>query len=217
MQHIQYDNAEKAGYEFEKGRQRAQVEQAIKQASQTATVKYWLQLQNQKNTMVWWVLGWIFFFPIPLTILLVRNNTMNPKVKYGIIAGMWIILLLIGLVRNSTNDNAIDQTAVQSNNTTMIEEITDKNDNVGTSETNTTVYEITTEATSEESVSSNPFENLDNSIDAYNSASDLIIVSQEEIDIHDKSGGYYRTEFRLNYYDEAIAYHVFIMKVLVQI
>lgn len=43
MQHIQNDNAEKAGYEFEKGRQRAQVEQAIKQASQTATVKYWQQ------------------------------------------------------------------------------------------------------------------------------------------------------------------------------
>ena len=205
VQHIQYDNAKKAGYEFEKGRQRAQAEQANRQVSQTATVKYWQQPQQQKknNTMVWWVLGWIFFFPIPLTILLVRNKTMNPKVKYGIIAGMWIILLLIGLVRNASNNTTANQTAVQSENSTTIEETTDSKDNVETSETN-----ITDKDTSEESISSNPFEDLDAFIDAYNSASEIKISSQEEIDIHDKSGGYYRTEFRLNHYDGAIAYHI---------
>lgn len=53
--------------------------------------------------------SWLFFFfPIPLTILLVRDKTMNPKVKYGIIAGMWIILLILGLVRN-TNDSTNNQ------------------------------------------------------------------------------------------------------------
>ena len=40
-----------------------------------------------KKRRTWlWVLGWIFCFPIPLTILMLRNKTMNPKVKYGIIA-----------------------------------------------------------------------------------------------------------------------------------
>lgn len=27
---------------------------------------------KKKNNMVWWVLGWIFFFPIPLGILIYR-------------------------------------------------------------------------------------------------------------------------------------------------
>jgi|GEM_PF-2231191 len=120
VQHIQYDNAEEAGYRFEKGRQKAQAEQARQQVYQTSTINYRPQPQNQKknNNMVWWVLGWIFFFPIPLTILLVRNKTMNPKVKYGIIAGMWIILLLIGMIRNAGNKNATNQTTTQSDNTT---------------------------------------------------------------------------------------------------
>ncbi len=120
VQHIQYDNAEEAGYRFEKGRQKAQEEQARQQVYQTSTINYRSQPQNQKknNNMVWWVLGWIFFFPIPLTILLVRNKTMNPKVKYGIIAGMWIILLLIGMIRNAGNKNATNQTTIQSDNTT---------------------------------------------------------------------------------------------------
>ena len=206
VQHVQYDNAENAGYEFEKGRQRAQAEQSRNNVSQTATVKYWQQPQQQKksNNMVWWVLGWIFFFPIPLTILLVRNKTMNPKVKYGIIAGMWIIILLIGIAGNAGNNN----TSVDSNTTEQV-----ASDEVTTElSTESTSGELTdnssTEATSGESVSSNPFEDLDTFIDEYNSVSEIKINSHEEIDIHDKSGGYYRTEFRLNHYDGAIAYHI---------
>ena len=44
-----------------------------------------------------WVLGWIFMFPVPLTILLVRNKTMKPGLKYTLIALAWIVYLLIGI------------------------------------------------------------------------------------------------------------------------
>lgn len=40
-----------------------------------------------KKRRTWlWVLGWIFVFPVPLAILLLRKKDMNPILKYGIIA-----------------------------------------------------------------------------------------------------------------------------------
>lgn len=107
VQHIQYDNAEKTGYEFEKGRQRAQAERR-QQPVQTNPGKYWeqphLKAQKKKSNIWLWVLGWIFFFPVPLTILLDRNKSLPPKVKYGIIAGVWIFVGIIGLAGGSGNN-----------------------------------------------------------------------------------------------------------------
>lgn len=53
-----------------------------------------------KNTWLW-VLGWIFIFPLPLTILLLRNKEMKPLVKYGIIIVAWLIYFAIGLSPDS--------------------------------------------------------------------------------------------------------------------
>lgn len=43
-----------------------------------------------------WALGWIFIFPVPLTILMARNRKLNKWVKAGIIAAAWIVYLAIG-------------------------------------------------------------------------------------------------------------------------
>lgn len=52
-----------------------------------------------KKRKTWlWVLGWLFIFPVPLTILMLRKKDMEPKRKYGIIAAGWIVYLLIGLI-----------------------------------------------------------------------------------------------------------------------
>lgn len=53
--------------------------------------------QTKKRKTWLWVLGWIFIFPVPLTILMVRNKSMKPVLKYGIIAVGWIVYLLIAL------------------------------------------------------------------------------------------------------------------------
>lgn len=54
--------------------------------------------QPAKKRKTWlWVLGWIFFFPIPLTILIWKNEKLDKKLRYGIIAAMWAIFLLIGI------------------------------------------------------------------------------------------------------------------------
>lgn len=96
VQHLQIDNAESAGYAFEKGRQRAQNE---------ANPHRYYTVQSQpapkKNKKILlWVLGWIFIFPIPLTIIISRNKKLKIGVKIGIIAAAWIVYLLIGIIGN---------------------------------------------------------------------------------------------------------------------
>ena len=53
------------------------------------------QPAGNKNT-VWWVLGWIFIFPVPLTILILRSKTLKPVLKVLIIALAWIVYIAIG-------------------------------------------------------------------------------------------------------------------------
>ena len=56
--HVQYDNAEQAGYEFDKGRQRAQ-EEYNASLQQEPQVVY--QEQPKKRNTVLWVLGWLVY------------------------------------------------------------------------------------------------------------------------------------------------------------
>lgn len=92
VQHFQIDNAESAGYAFEKGRQRAQNEA---QATRAYTYQ---SAQKKKSKIVWWVLGWIFIFPIPLTIIIARNKKLKTGLKVAIIIAAWIVYLLIGII-----------------------------------------------------------------------------------------------------------------------
>ena len=52
------------------------------------------QPAGNKNT-VWWVLGWIFIFPVLLTILILRSKTLKPVLKVLIIALAWIVYIAI--------------------------------------------------------------------------------------------------------------------------
>ena len=112
VQHLQIDNAESAGYAFEKGRQRAQNEA---QAQRTYIAQP--QPAPKKNKMiVWWVLGWIFIFSIPLTIIISRNKKLKTGVKIGIIVAAWIVYLLIGIGSGAANNN-IEKSVTASNQT----------------------------------------------------------------------------------------------------
>lgn len=52
---------------------------------------------KKKNTWLW-VLGWIFIFPVPLTILILRNKEMNANRRIGFIALVWIIFIVLGIM-----------------------------------------------------------------------------------------------------------------------
>ncbi len=52
---------------------------------------------KKKSNMIWWVLGWIFFFPAPVMVLIWRKkNTWNTKVKIGVTVVFWILFFAIG-------------------------------------------------------------------------------------------------------------------------
>ena len=123
VQHIRYDNAEEAGYKFEQGRQRAQAENR----NYYNNVIY----APKKKRRTWlWVLGWIFVFPLPLTLLLLRKKDMKPLLKYGIIAVAWILYLIIALFGNSTNSSG-NITALSFNETDDITLEVGKTDSSG--------------------------------------------------------------------------------------
>ena len=79
---------------------------------------------NNKPRKTWlWVLGWIFIFPVPLTILLLRKKTMNPVLKYGIIAVAFAVYLFWIVAASGSNDEkTIDPAA---DNDTKTEDVVD--------------------------------------------------------------------------------------------
>lgn len=71
----------------------------------------------EKKRRTWlWVLGWILCFPIPLTILMLRNKKLPPAVRYGIIGAAWAVLLVFGLIgscSNKGNEAVVEEPATQ--------------------------------------------------------------------------------------------------------
>ncbi len=115
VQHIHYDNAEQAGYEFEKGRQKAQAEQQAKNIHKS-TYAQQVSRQQKKNRIWLWVIGWIIIFPLPLTILMVRNKGLNKWLRIGIIVVAWMVYFAIGASggrTNSDNPSSIDNNPIE--------------------------------------------------------------------------------------------------------
>ncbi len=107
-----------------------------------------------------WVLGWIFIFPVPLTILLLRKKDMKPAIKYSIIAVAWLLFFVIGFLGNSETDTT----------------------------TNETTSHITTEVTTETNEDSNPFARQEKTIrkfaSEFNEISDISISDIDFIKNH---------------------------------
>lgn len=174
VKHVQYDNAEETGYQFEKGRQRAQAE-ATRVQQQTFNMNFEKPPKKRKTWL--WVLGWIFIFPVPLTILMLRNQKLSKPVKIGIIVAAWIVYLIIGLAGGGSGDNKDSSNA--NTETTTIEQSAD----------NSAANDST--AGSSESA-------IDSFIAEINKSEDIGLEYVEDFIPSDKEGGHYRTEFRLN-------------------
>ncbi len=69
----------------------------------------WYPNGKEKPRKTWlWVLGWIFLFPLPLTLILLKKKDMKPILKYGIIAAAWILFLVIGIAGNASDKTKSD-------------------------------------------------------------------------------------------------------------
>lgn len=51
---------------------------------------------RKKKRILLWILGWIFIFPVPLTILMVRSQRASKLIKIIVIAAAWLIYLGMG-------------------------------------------------------------------------------------------------------------------------
>lgn len=81
-----------------------------------------------KKRKTWlWVLGWIFIFPVPLTILMLRKKEMKPWLKYGIIALAWVVYLLIALTGNGEETAGTDYSNLNAGKTSVVAETSENN------------------------------------------------------------------------------------------
>ena len=174
VKHVQYDNAEETGYQFEKGRQRAQAE-ATRVQQQTFNMNFGKPPKKRKTWL--WVLGWIFIFPVPLTILMLRNQKLSKPVKIGIIVAAWIVYLIIGLVGGGSGDN--------------------KDSSNANTET-TTIEQPAYNSAANDSTAGSSESAIDSFIAEINKSEDISLEYVENFIPSDKEGGHYRTELRLN-------------------
>ena len=108
------DEAEEAGYRFEKGRQRAQAEM------RSGGSAYAPQTASPRKRRTWlWVIGWILIFPLPLTILMIRNKKLNIWVRIAIVAAAWIFYIGVGMSGDPADSRS---TAEPRSDTTFITE-----------------------------------------------------------------------------------------------
>lgn len=110
---------------------------------------------NIKKRKTWlWVLGWIFIFPIPLTVILIKKPNMSKAAKYGIIAAAWVVYILlicIGVVNNTSKTVETYEYVIQ----TTASAITT---NPSTTAEQTTVSQTTVEQTTVEQTIKKPTE-----------------------------------------------------------
>lgn len=93
VKHVKFDDMEQNGYEFEKGRIRAQQES---KATANTNVTY-AQPQKKNNKTLWLVLAWIFLLPFTATYFIAKSNKLDKKKKIIIIAVMWVVFIIIGV------------------------------------------------------------------------------------------------------------------------
>lgn len=124
VQRVAIDDAEEAGYQFEKGRQRAQRE-AGRNYNNGQTSRSTTQPRKKKKTWLW-VLGWIFIFPIPATILIVRNKKLSGLLKGLLIALCWIVYLMIGSTGGKEASTAVDEGSAEGISINPIDYIVDQ-------------------------------------------------------------------------------------------
>ena len=190
VQHIQYDNAEETGYQFEKGRLRAQEEAS--QNTMSNTLQFAQQAPVKKRKTWLWILGWIIIFPVPLTILLLRKKQMKPILKYGIIVAAWILYLIIGFSGSKDKNDSKSTSAAVS--------ISSGSNTVETAGSMDSVELIDNRG---EKLTDSSANYIDEFISSINSAEDISLEYVEDFVPSDSSNGHYRTEFRLNAYKDA--------------
>lgn len=99
---------------------------------------------KSKKRKTWlWVLGWIFIFPVPLTLVLLRKTNMNKVGKYAALAGAWLLYLIIVWPTNSPEqkDTQVQEPTVVAS-VDEVEKSAEENSTVSTEEPTREIEEV---------------------------------------------------------------------------
>ena len=94
--------------------------------------------EEPKTRKTWlWVLGWIFIFPVPLTILMFnseRTESIDKKIRIGIVAIAWLLYFAIGFAGSANNMRTTKEpVTTPTNETEIVESEANANKNISTS------------------------------------------------------------------------------------
>lgn len=68
-------------------------------------------IQNRKGRLWLWIIGWIFLFPVPLSILITKSKKINKTAKIAFLMLIWIIFIAIGMKNNKSKSNSVNENA----------------------------------------------------------------------------------------------------------
>ena len=79
--------------------------------SSNTTAGYQSPAPKSNSNLLWWILGWIFFFPAPLMILIWRKkNTWNTPTKIIVTVLIWVVILAYGSCNRRTGNTTKSST-----------------------------------------------------------------------------------------------------------
>lgn len=67
---------------------------------------------SRKNLWLW-VLGWLFIFPIPLSILIIRKKHIKPVIKLGIIVIAWIVFFALAEINSNVDSSEANISSIE--------------------------------------------------------------------------------------------------------
>lgn len=132
-QHIKYDDMEKTGYDYERGRIKAKQEheeekRRQKLEAQQATIK----AERDAKMKKWIILAWIFLFPFMFTYWLWAKSTMEKKYKIILTVGVWLFFIIVAASSRANNQKSPSTNKTANATTTdVFEAFTKRYDGVG--------------------------------------------------------------------------------------
>lgn len=99
VQHVKYDDMEQAGYDFEKGKLRAQAEHRVNNNQNVPQNQ-----QKKNNKTLWLVLAWIFLLPFMATYYIAKSDKLDKKKKIIIISVMWVAFIIFGAISGAQSN-----------------------------------------------------------------------------------------------------------------
>lgn len=107
--HIKYDDMDKVGYEYEKGRLKARHEYELeKQHREIEAKERASKAKRDADNKKWVILAWIFLFPFMLTYWIWKKSSLDKRAKIALIGGMWILFFIIGAAAPDSTQNTPD-------------------------------------------------------------------------------------------------------------